>query len=63
MKNLKLLVLTMVLVSGTCLAGHIQSDGNGGYFTPDGHIQSDGNGGYFTPDGHIQSDGNGGYFY
>ena len=63
MKILKLLVLTMVLVSGTCLAGHMRSDGMGGYYTPDGHIRSDGMGGYYTPDGHVRSDGMGGYYY
>ncbi len=44
-------------------AGHVRSDGRGGYWNPDGsHIRSDGRGGYWMPDGkHVQSDGRGGF--
>ena len=49
--------------SSAATAGHISSDGLGGYYTSDGHISSDGLGGYYTPDGgHISSDGLGGFY-
>ena len=61
-------LLVTVLLAGmamTASAGHLRSDGFGGYYDSDGgHYRSDGFGGFYDPDGnHVRSDGFGGYFY
>ena len=45
-----------------CFSGHIQSDGNGGFWDGSNHIKSDGNGGFWDGSRHIRSDGNGGFW-
>ena len=44
-------ILAVFFVSACVVfAAHIQSDGKGGYWTPDGkHVQSDGMDGFWTP--------------
>ena len=58
------LAVTLFLTA-SAMAGHIRSDGHGGYYDESGkHIRSDGHGGYYDPQkGHIKSDGKGGFYH
>lgn len=50
----------------TAFAGHMQSDGKGGFWLPNGggHVETDGRGGFWLPSGggHVESDGKGGFW-
>ena len=54
--------ISLLCLVNVVSAGHISSDGVGGFYTPQGHVSSDGAGGYYTPQGHVSSDGAGGFY-